>query len=129
MKVKEKIFVIFIKDSGDSSYESDDLFDDTIIINMKREDLKKFTAEKLSDFLSKNCLPYSGNKDKLCDRICKYVETIQEENKKVKRMIETDSLGSLTNEELYNILYKKNLKTSGNKDEKIKTLKEYFKNL
>ncbi len=102
--------------------------DETLLINMKREDLKKYTVGELSGYLLRRGLPYSGNKDKLCDRICEYLKTIPEENNKVKRMIETDSLGSLSNGQLSNILYKKNLKMSGTKDEKIKNIKEYFKN-
>jgi hypothetical protein len=105
------------------------LLDETILINLKRKDLQNYTVKQLSNCLSRKSLPYSGNKDILCDRICEYKKTIRAKDKGVKKMIETKSLFFLTNEELSNILKRKNLKISGNKDEKIDTLKAYFKNL
>lgn len=97
--------------------------------NKTRKDFESYLNETLKFICEHRGLPQYGNKEELVTRIMEYKKDLKREDTKLRNLIEKRKLEDMLNDDLDDLLLFRGLKYGTNKSEKIKTLKDYIKNL
>jgi hypothetical protein len=113
--------------SDDDSDESSSSPIDKSIKKLSSHQLESLDKETLKNLLQSKGLPYYGNKSDMVERLMTHLKPKNKRvtDKKLLKLFKKGELELLLNDELEEILEIRGLKKGGNKDEKIRNLKEF----
>jgi hypothetical protein len=118
----------FLISIDEKNVKKKDLKNSELIESLNKNELKKMKNDDLKYILNIRNQSYSGNKNELVDRIRDYFIDIKKQDKKLEGIITTNKIQDFTNDALKDALKERCLSQSGNKNQKIKTLKNYLNN-
>jgi hypothetical protein len=94
--------------------------------NKKKADFKEYKNDILKSILSYRGESTSGSKDDLVSRLIELQKKLKKEDEKLKKMVDSEELENLTNEQLDKFLVPRALKYGTTKHEKINLLTTYI---